>query len=213
MKKRYIFDLDGTLLLSDYKLEKEYFENVYGEKANIFNSSISEYLDEYERTYSNYDIEMLSRYLTLKSGVEVNSDVINGWIDVVGCEKPILVPGVIQVLEYLKGRGYSLAVLTNWFGKTQKNRLKRAGLIDYFDDIYTGEAVLKPRKAAYMSAKDRFMPSECVFIGDNLDKDYIGPRACGMDSIIYDSDNNHHKTLVKIRNMEELIENDINNKY
>ena len=65
---------------------------------------------------------------------------------------------------------------------------------------------LKPRKDAYMSAKDRFSSSECVFIGDHLDKDYIGPRAYGFDSILYDKDDRYSANLVKIKSMKEMIE-------
>ena len=41
-------------------------------------------------------------------------------------------------------------------------------------------------------------------IGDSVDKDYIGPRACGMDSVLYDKNDIHHKTLVKVKNMNEI---------
>ena len=36
MKKRFIFDLDGTLLNGDFSKEINYFKNVLGKEANKF---------------------------------------------------------------------------------------------------------------------------------------------------------------------------------
>ena len=57
-KKRFIFDLDHTLMTANYGEEKEYFESIFGDDSKIFiNSSsgttIAKLLYEYERIYKN----------------------------------------------------------------------------------------------------------------------------------------------------------------
>ena len=90
------------------------------------------------------------------------------------------------------------------FGESQAKRLERAGLLEYFDTVYGGDIVTKPHKEAYWIAAAAHKPEDCVFIGDNVDNDYIGPKACGMNSILYDKKNQYHKTLVKVRSLREL---------
>jgi putative hydrolase of the HAD superfamily len=113
--------------------------------------------------------------------------------------------GIMETLDYLKTHGHSLAVLTNWYGRTQIPRLKKADMFQYFDDIYTGDVILKPHKEAYLFARKDFDSDDCIFVGDNVDKDYIGPRACGMKSLLYDKNEKYHSSIQKIKKMNELI--------
>ena len=49
MKKRFIFDLDGTILNGDFSLVYDYFSNVLPEeKANYFRDNCDMLLDLYE---------------------------------------------------------------------------------------------------------------------------------------------------------------------
>lgn len=202
--KRFIFDLDGTLLTANFEKEFDYFNNIYGEESPKILDNIVKYLDEYEKTHIRYDADILSRYLSKRSGLKFTRDIINGWNEVVGCISDTIEEDIVEVLEYLKSNNYSLAVLTNWFGIPQIKRLERANLLEYFDDIYTGEMVLKPHKDSYIRAKDRFSSNECIVIGDNVLKDYIAPRAVGMNSILYDKNDKENNNIVKIKRMNEI---------
>ena len=208
-KKRFIFDLDHTLMTANYGEEKEYFENIFGDDSKIFinnpsGTTIAKLLYEYERIYKNYDINQLSEFLTLKTGLDFNREVIIGWIESFGRCSSVVEEGVIDTLEYLKHKDYSLVILTNWFLESQMNRIKNSELCEYFDGIYAGDIVLKPRKEAYINAKADFRNHNCIYIGDNLDKDYIGPRSCGIYSILYDKNDIHNKNIVKIKKMNEI---------
>ena len=204
-KKRFIFDLDGTLLTADFSVEKLYFENNFGTSAHLLTSQIGKLLDQYERFYQKYDKKLLGNFLTNKTGLDITETIIDGWIDAMANVKDEMEMGVIELLEYLKDKGHSLAVLTNWFSATQIPRLENSGLITYFDEIYTGEKVLKPHQIAYKTAIGEFFPNDCIMVGDNLEKDYIGPRRCSIESILYDKDNNHGTCLVKVKSMNEII--------
>ncbi len=204
-KKRYIFDLDGTLLTADYSFEKDFFHSLYGEDASLLLSHIETYLEKFERSHIQYDIDSLAKYLSKKTGLSVSKKVVCDWINLIGEVPDTMEEGVFDLLENLKQRDKSLVVLTNWFSKSQESRLRRAGIYSYFDAIYSGEYVLKPHEVAYICARGSFNPSECVLIGDNLENDYIGPRAAGIESILYDKNDCHHNSLVKVKRMNDVI--------
>ena len=204
--KRFIFDLDGTLLTGDFTLEHDFFHSVYGKDSYKLSDNVVKYLDDYEKKHQKYNTEELSYHLSKECGLSVTPEIIDGWNEIVGFIPSVIEDGVVDILDYLKSKDYSLAVLTNWFGVAQRKRLERAGLLEYFDDIYTGDMVLKPHKDSYLCAKDRFSIDECVLVGDNLLKDYIAPRSVGMHSIIYDKKDIQHKTVTKIKKMNEIKE-------
>ena len=204
-KQRVIFDLDGTLLTNDPGLEREYFEDVFGkEGGDLILSQIPELLGNYENRYPVYDTAMLARYLTATTGFSFSPKIIEEWVNRLAFVPDEKEAHIDEVLDYLKSKDMSLAVLTNWFAGTQIPRLKKAGLLEYFDQVYTGELFLKPHKEAFYGAIGSYQPEECIFIGDSVERDYIGPKACGMDAILYDKRNIHHKSLVKVRNLNEL---------
>ena len=205
--QRFIFDLDGTLLTSDPALELEYFKGIYGSEAGAeLVAQIPELLDVYENQFPKYDVQLLSDYLTSKTIYNVTPKVVDDWVHILAGVPDTKEEKVEEVLEYFKRQDYSLAVLTNWFQDTQIPRLRKAGLLGYFDQVYTGDEFLKPHKEAFMTAIGDYHPDECIFIGDSVNRDYIGPRALGMESILYDKNNVHHKTLKKIKRLDELKE-------
>ena len=208
MAERIIFDLDGTLIEPNYAYD--YFNSCLSKyEAARFIPNISKLLGNYEATYENYNMEILVRYLSEMTGIQFSADIINSWRAELRGRPPKTIDGVIEVLEYLKERGYSLAVLSNWFLDDQVSRLSKAGLIQYFDDVYGGDKVLKPDSRSFYEAAGDFSVSSCVMIGDNVSNDVIGAYRAGMDAIYFDRDNTSScKTLVKksINNMKDLKE-------
>ena len=204
-KKRVIFDLDGTLQTADFSNLMDYFERLYGEAGiKLYNDLVTEYLDEYERIFDRYHRVDLSKFLTSRSGLEFTPSMVDDWNDIVSCIPDKVEDGVVPMLERLCLQDKSLVVLTNWFREAQLNRLKRTNLLEYFDELISGEEYLKPHRDAYIAARGGYASSDVVFVGDNLGKDYIGPRACGMDSILYDKNDLQHQNIIKIKKMGEL---------
>ena len=207
--KRVVFDLDGTLLTGSFDFEYEYFSSLFGEEGVKLVDNMGKYLSEYEKNNPRYCHEWLSKYLSNKTGLDINNIVLDGWMEAMDVVPDTMEDGVIQTLEYLKRNDCSLAVLTNWYSRNQVPRLKKAGILHYFDNVYTGDFVLKPHKNAYMWAKGDFDIDECLFVGDNLDMDYIGPRMYGFESVLYDKNDKHGKTLKKIKRIDEIIDKDL----
>lgn len=204
MKEKIIFDLDGTLMNADFSLEDDFFRERLGKNdAEKFVPVKYDLLLKYEDLFSRYDIKCLSEFLTIGSGVNITEKLIREWILIGSTFKDELVPDIVDVLEYLKSKDYELIVLSNWFKSTQVNRLKKMGLYDCFVEVYGGDDFLKPNPISYLSICDDV--SECVMIGDNYHKDFLGPKNIGMGAILYDP-NDKISEKCKIKRMNELKE-------
>ena len=204
-KKRFIFDLDNTLLKFDKDYQERFFQEEFGEN-NPLSENLQEYLETYWVSYPRFSDTRFASVLSLCSGLRIKESFIDRWIDTLKEMPPVLEDGVGETLDYLKGKDKSLVVLTNWVWESQIPRLKKAGIYHYFDKIYTGNYVLKPHRDAYETSMRPYFSDECIFIGDDLENDYIGPRELGYDAILYDKNDKHPKQLVKIKRINELKE-------
>ena len=156
-KQRFLFDIDGTLLESNYSYEQEYFMSVLNsEDAKRFLPMLGRLVAEYEQRHMCYDISLLSKYLTYKSGVLISKEIINGWQQALSETPPIIIEEVVETLNDLKHRNKSLAIITNWFLKPQVIRLEKSNLKDYFDDFYGGDSFIKPNRQGYINACGRY---------------------------------------------------------
>lgn len=208
MKQRFIFDLDGTLLHGDFTKEINYFKKALGENADEFLKVYFDILEEYEATHTKYDEKMLSDYYKQKTGMNITSEIIDGWVKINADINDVLLKETIDMLKYLKSKNKSLVVLTNWFRYTQVTRLKNAGILEYFDEVYTGDVIMKPYKNSYINACGKYPISECVMIGDTIEKDVLGPNKFGLDSIYYNPDKKEYdqKNIVSINSFSQIKE-------
>lgn len=208
-KKRFIFDIDGTLLVPDWNYEEEYFSRVLSSSdVDVFLPQIADLLQQYEKNFPRYDILELSRFLSDKSGVLITPDIVKGWNKALGETDPVIIDGVVETLDYLKSKDKSLVVLTNWFLEPQISRLKSSELLSYFDFVYGGELGIKPSPEVYKNACGEFDIDSSVMVGDSLDFDVYGPSEIGMDSIFYNPKNKEYdKAKVKsIGSMKKIKE-------
>lgn len=101
--------------------------------------------------------------------------------------KQHLFPYTIEILTYLKDKGYVLHLITNGFESVQHRKLKYSGLTDFFDEVITSEASnsIKPDVAIFEYAlkKSGAQLAESIMIGDNLEADIQGGNNAGMDTI------------------------------
>jgi putative hydrolase of the HAD superfamily len=98
-------------------------------------------------------------------------------------------PGLIPLLEVLKNQGLYLGVGTDMTSYIQNEKLHRLGVAGYFQAVVTSEEAGfdKPSKRLFelCAKKAGCAMEECLFIGDSLEKDVLGPRKAGMQSICY----------------------------
>ena len=97
-------------------------------------------------------------------------------------------PDAVEILEYLKARGYRLYIASNGVIDTQYSRLESAGIGPFFDGIFISEEIgfHKPQKAYFDACFARipdFAREEAVLIGDSLSSDIRGAKNAGIASI------------------------------
>lgn len=207
MMKKFIWDLDGTLLSGDFSHEISYFkEKLMGQDIETFLKNKYSYLMEYEKTFLRYDTKLLSDFLSLKSGLVIDETVVRGWNEHNKSIPDTIHTGAEEVLAYLQSRGYENILYTNWFKDVQEARLRNANLLEYFSEIYGGELAIKPNAIGYKKIIKDVNPKEVVMIGDNIVNDVLVPRSIGITTYHYDpleksKDKNKIKTLRKIKEM------------
>ncbi|MHA1231620.1 MAG: HAD family hydrolase [Candidatus Helarchaeota archaeon] len=80
--------------------------------------------------------------------------------------------GVIQLLNFLKKNNFKLAVCSSTPMKNVHSILKKTDLLEYFDQIITGDEVKigKPDPEAYLLAARRLnlKVEECILVGDSV---------------------------------------------
>ncbi len=200
--KKYIFDLDYTLLIPDWSKEDDYLRaHIPEEEQEEFFKQKQAILNQYELEFPRYDFKTLSDYFK-KHGFHVSEEVISGWMIHNG--QTIIdevVDGVIELFQYLKDHGKEIVILTSWFSGTQIPRLKRTGLYDYIDTIIAGEHAMKPDLESFNLAIGNTNKEDCIMIGDSIKSDKTGADNAGIDCYIVDKEHT-------IRNLLQMIMNE-----
>lgn len=202
MIKRVIFDIDYTLLNPNYDREKEFFQKFVSEENDYFINHMYEILKEYEQIYINYDRELLINHLNKYLNSPLKLDFLDCWFEFNTDLDEQDVSETKDVLDYLSK--YELVTLSNWFKKPQKEKLNKLGLLKYFQDFYSGENCLKPRKESFILSCGHLNSSECVMIGDNLEVDIKGAISAGLNAIHYTRGKEKEHEFPKVKSLKEL---------
>jgi len=101
--------------------------------------------------------------------------------------RKLLFPDTIEVLNYLRDKGYVLHLITNGFEKTQHSKLQHSGLAGYFTEVITSEGSnsLKPHKEIFEYALQKAGAArpESIMLGDNVEADIQGAMNAGIDQV------------------------------
>lgn len=197
--KKYIFDVDYTILIPDWSKEDGYFkEHILENEQEEFFKNKQSILNKYEQEFPRYNTKTLSDYFK-SYGFTVSEDTINGWMIYNGeTIKDEVVDGVVDLFKYLKENNKEIVILTSWFSRTQIPRLKRAGLFNYIDKIVAGEDAMKPGLESFELAIDVTNKKDCIMIGDSIRSDKVGADNALIDSYIVDKEHT-------IRNLYNMI--------
>ena len=208
MIKLVIFDIDNTIM--DFPKN---FEVEFKKVLDKFGADIEPI--ELYKAVGTYETNKEGIYYTKEKLIEVVNKVLNlnlplEFIDEFFNMYNVLISkidgSVIDTLKYLKSK-YKVVALSNWFTDSQKSRLKEAGVLEYFDEVYGTDIVpMKPRKESFMSVIGDLKPEECVMIGDNLKVDIEVPYELGFN--VYHLNKfgtSKYPTIRKIKELKEML--------
>lgn len=207
--KKFIFDLDYTLLIPDWSCEDDYFrENIAPEEQKDFFDKKQDILNEYETRFPKYNLKTLSDYFR-NYGFNVSEEVIERWMEYNGENIKDEIPeGVIEFLKYLKEKGKEVVILTNWFSKTQILRLERTGLVKYIDKIVAWDDAMKPNIESFELAIWKTDKKDCIMIGDSIKSDKAGAKDAKIDCYIVGKGYSIGNLFDIIRKTQELKSKD-----
>jgi putative hydrolase of the HAD superfamily len=127
-----------------------------------------------------FTISMVETAIRISSG-KVPNDVITAIVNVGKSllEKPMKpLEGVVDTLEYLRGKGYRLVVATKGEHRDQTNKLQRSGLAPYFDFV---EVMQDKLEEEYQRLLDilKIYPQEFVMVGNSFKSDIMPVLSLG----------------------------------
>ena len=104
-----------------------------------------------------------------------------------------LVPGAVDLLDYLTGKGYPLYILSNGFSEVQSRKLHSGGIDRYFKRLILSDelGITKPDRRLFDYALQLVgaEPSDTLIVGDNYDADILGAMNAGWGTIYFNRDN------------------------
>lgn len=119
-------------------------------------------------------------------------------------------PNTHETLAELKSLGYAMHIITNGFEEVQYIKLKESKLESFFDVIICSETVgvNKPNPKVFQHAMQEAGAdvSTSVMIGDDREVDIQGANQIGMQSILFDPENQHRvfRGQPKVTNLNEV---------
>jgi len=188
MDKIIVFDLDDTLYLeqdfvaSGFKAVDEYLKTNYS-LNDFFNVAWNLFLDGDRGFIFNHSLKKFPNF-------SYSDELVEKLIDIYRNHKPMinLLEDSKWALEYYKKRN-KLALISDGYLLTQKNKLESLGISNLFDRIYLtdfwGKNFWKPNIRAFVHTESFFGKgsNNFVYISDNPEKDFIAPNKLGWDTI------------------------------
>lgn len=229
MIKAVFIDVDDTLL--DFRLTMETIM-----KAGFEKYSLGEYRPEmldiaistsvevwraYERGEIGYGEILSQRWnrIFAKLGIDFDGETFEKFFRDYIFDSAILVDGAIELLEHLRGK-YILCVASNGPNDQQMNRLKIAGMTEYFEHFFVSERLgaAKPSVEFFSRAieelctdrEERILPGEIMMIGDSLTSDMAGGIANGLVTCFFNKRGVSHTDGLEVdytvRSLKEILD-------
>jgi putative hydrolase of the HAD superfamily len=197
------FDLDHTIWDFEMNSKETLFELHH--KYNLTEKGITDF-DAFFDQYSIHNHRLWDRYtkgfikqeelrwkriylslLEYKIADESLSRAMSfDYLDILPNKKNLF-PYTMEILDYLKAKGYQMHLITNGFESVQFKKIENSNLAPYFKEVITSEASnsLKPNKEIFEYAlqKSNAKLEESIMIGDNQSADIQGAINIGMDSV------------------------------
>ena len=231
--KAILLDLDDTILAFESLKEKcwndvakIYISSLGGVPPDDFVQTVMKHSEwfwsdaargrEWRQDLSAARLKILARAME-ELGIfdEVVSEKIASSYSKLRTEMIEPIPGAIDTLVTLKGKGIKTALITNGSSESQRQKIERFDLEKYFDEILIeGEQGYgKPDERIYRKALSslRVEAEESWMVGDNIVWDVLAPQKIGVRGVWVDYRNqgfrsrNGNRPFLSIHNLPEII--------
>ncbi|MCI8384328.1 MAG: HAD family hydrolase [Clostridia bacterium] len=186
MIKRLIFDVDGTIITGVNFIDSV---TVTLSKLGINDeNSVKLFLKgikTYEQLHDNYNITDYTKHMEQAINNKLPDDFAYVFWEELKSAIPPKNDKLISTFSKLS-KEYELVLLTNYFAKSQLNRLNNMEIGSFFKECY-GEKCIKPNENAYLTACGDKKVQECIMIGDDLYLDIEGAKKQGLHTIFVNS--------------------------
>ena len=173
------FDVDQTLINESFSLRRRW-EEALGKFSHLSDRLAGTFLSIFDAQGPGYKKHLNDALLELNLHDDHIQPIINLFKSTKSREER-LYEGVTEMLVFLKKKGFRIGIITDGLKDYQEHRLKVAGIYDFFDFFYYGDAHQKPDPAFFRRCieDEGIEPCELLYIGNHLDKDIEGARAVG----------------------------------
>lgn len=217
--KCILFDIDGTLMDFNQAERNAFIKTIKNFTDIIPNDEdIKMFSDINERLFNEFAKGNLARieFQKMRFREIMNHMQIDGDEEIFNLcyrsaieKEATLYDGVIEVLDYLKGK-YRLFIASNGMSKVQLQRLAIANIKEYFEDYFISDDIgyAKPDKNFFLRVMERVgnnNPKDYIMIGDRMDADIIGAKEVGMDGILFTKDALDCTTIKTIKELKNIL--------
>jgi len=201
IKSLIAFDLDDTLypesdyVLSGFKAVSQLMKNQFG---------MSNTYQEFVKTFGMGERKKTFNIALRRLGIEYNEELINEMVNCYRKHFPDIRPynDVVPILKYLR-QNNTLVLITDGYLDAQKNKIQALNIEQFFQKIlYTdeyGKDYWKPNMRSFQMVMACFSVNndECVYVGDNINKDFFAPNKLGWLTIQIKRKNGLHSDFIK----------------
>lgn len=219
MIKVLIFDLDDTLYY-----EKEYVYNGFKDVCTYLGMKYSKDIDElYKMALEILEEHGRGKIFNILCDRNDFSENIFDLVNIYrNCQPHLeLYKDAEDIIKYAQDNNIKLGIITDGCSKVQWNKIKALNLQNIIEKIIVtndyGQQYNKPHERSYKELIQYFniKPEECIYIGDNPQKDFIGARKLKMNTVriiheqgdhILDIAEDGYEADICIRNLNEIKE-------
>ncbi|MGL5933444.1 MAG: HAD family hydrolase [Cetobacterium sp.] len=221
-KKIIIFDLDDTLI-SEREYIKSGFDIIALELSKKYKVEFVLIREEMDKLFLEDSKNLFNRVLD-KFNCDYDQDYIISLIKLYRNHTPKikLYDDAKKILEYLKDNGYSMGLITDGYKESQRKKIEVLDIQKYFEQIIVtdelGREFWKPSKVPYSLMKENFRCDykDMVYIGDNIQKDFVTANCLGIETIQIVRENGVYINIIedvkyhakiKIKSLDEIKKN------
>lgn len=118
-------------------------------------------------------------------------------------------PDVIDTLAQLRAKKVKIGIVTNGLREDYERALRKLGATTCFDVTVGVDSCgsAKPDRRIFLYAVEKLQlrPSEVLFVGDSVERDYEGARRAGLRSLLIDRKGKASKDIDSMKSLTEVL--------